>query len=480
MRKHFNPFSRQVGGVTTALDAFGFDDSGIRLLPGTVHVLPRKETSHLTNCFVAWVNQTPLIRTGVIDTDRQAHEFLLLADAIYKRRLSFHREQTTLLPLRLSSSQLSSVELEWESVQSQHLALLSQKDKTREQIIHLSTGLEPFYPGRPQKVKTLAEAIEKLPRFLNVEAWTIYFAWYHAHLETALSHFSYDTVETYTLEKSIAALRHEVFSPFLAKAKERLFTLEQQLKTMETEKIEYLIATEKELFATRQDIQRMIKAHYDCLCEIVNSNVAMGKHHPQWMLCQITGKILQKLLENEEKKTLDWAAEQMLFQLLNDELGVMSAVNGTRGLSRTHVAFSIRLAIQQLKQQFPLLDIIHMAMHWDEITGRMNQAFAQQEKDCVERLDESLAVKCREYTLENLLKFCLPIAHLNEGVKAAAAWHENLKENPILLNMLPPCCRKTFKGKDRADRVALVVYHPDSGNPMGLTEAGLQLLDALV
>ncbi|MGA8163947.1 MAG: hypothetical protein WB791_02850, partial [Waddliaceae bacterium] len=479
--KEFNRLSHNIDGIQTTVDAFGFDDGvkHIQLLPRKVHLSTSKEGAapHLDNCFAARVNQTPVIRTGAIDSIVKVNELLLLV------------QQVASLPFRLCSNQLDSVEFGWDGIELQHLLLIShrQGENNRQHVVHLSTELEDFYAedhrGK-RRLKAESEALEKLPTFLNMAGWIDYCAWYHELLEEAFTHFAYDAVDQYSLERSLMDFRHEVLSPFLAKSRQQLLMLEGQIERKKPENTQTTIGYQrvvdlkKALFRVRQDLLKMARAHHDCLLDIIAAIEIIEQQHPDLILLKLTGQVLHKLLSDQVDpggQKINWGVKQMLLQLLNDDLGVISAVNCARKLDRTHFAFAIRLAIEQLKRKFSVAEVIEMVMSWDELTRLVNQLFVKnKEEEVLKKQPTDLVVKYREYVLTNLLAFCFPISQANEE-KTEIKLQEELKENAVFLNFIPSYRTIPIENNQQEHR-ELVIYHPNSYEPIGLTKAGQELL----
>lgn len=416
-----------------------------------------------TNFCVAWVGQTPMIRTGSIRTASQVRELVALAQTINNSNERGRR------PFRLCSNQINSVEFEWNAIERQHQLLMQSVQELRKQdsIVHISTPLEKLLIDRPpeKKLKRVGEALEKLPKLLNMEAWVSYCVWYNELLEEAFSHFLYDAVDEYTLERYVKDFRHEVLSPFLEKTRKRLVELELSMGTgEESRNLSYgeRVAMEKELIVVRSDMQRMVRAHFDDLVEILRLISVIESAHPELVALKMRGQLLKQLLVDQvEAPNIDtpsWEMTQMMLQLLNDELGVISIVNCAEGNDRTHFAFAIRLALLQLKKKCSLIDTMDMVFHWEESVREVN-------KEVVQTNRARLVVQFRENVLENIVNFCLPLTRENTDA-STSTWEEGSRENLAFLNVLP----SYMKGE------ALVKYEDDSGDPVGLTEAGQRFM----
>lgn len=484
--------SQQIEGVETTVHPFAFDSStkGINLIPDKVFTVDKEEpfSEHLSNCYIAWVNTTPLVRSGSIETKVKAEEFLVLVRAL--RQEIMKRKSLPGFPLRFCANPVNSVEFEWDLIARQHLHLIRKNQDLQEgeQLVQVSTGLEHLYSDRPpeRKLKSLTDALEKMPKLLNIDAWASYCAWYNELLEEAFANFLYDAVDEYTLEKYLKNFKHEVHSPFLKETRKRLVEFELLIESQETpEDVSYrdLVDMAKERIVFRNDLHRMIKAHYDNLAEIVRLIKVVKEAHPELSQLLVIGQLLQRLLANQVDATDEaapsWGEVQMLLQLLNDELGVVSAINGVQGLDRTNIAFAIRLSVMQLKEMFSREEVLDMVFNWEETAKNVNILIAQ--KGEIENLKEEgrarLVVKFRQCMLSNLLDFCLPIIRLNTEGKTAQ-WHEGLRENLEPLNFLPSF-HTMPNAINEPERVALVDYDPETGAPVGLTNAGHRFMMSL-
>ncbi|NGX41788.1 MAG: hypothetical protein K940chlam7_00062 [Chlamydiae bacterium] len=485
MGKELQSMSQEVGGIHTRMESVGFESSEgeVRLIPGKVHTISKQEPlpNHLTNCFVAWVNHVPIIRSGSIDSDDKAHEFVALARKVNQERTNSSSTQL----FRVCSHQLNSVEFEWDLIRFQHqrLSQISRAMQKGEKIVHLTADLRNFYTIRPneRKLQSDEEALGKLPKLLNMAAWADYCAWYNDLLEEAFSNFLCDAVDEYTLERYIKDFRHEVFSLFLKRTREQLLELELQVGTLEKAmKAPYrdVVATEKRLIQARSDMQRMVRAHYDSLTEILRIIKIVGDAHPELYPLMNIGKVLKELLANQVEvpgvKSINWAVNEMHLQILNEDFGVISALNCDNGIDRTNLAFAIRLAVSQLKQEFSREEVGEMLEHWEEITRAVNKKVTNGgEGETPQRLAQ-MVIRYRERFCGNLVNFCIPITELNTS-GGMPQRQERLYEHQIPLNFFP----SHFSFPNEAgepERVPLVNYDSETGTPTELTDAGHRLM----
>ncbi|MFQ5729546.1 MAG: hypothetical protein ACE5GN_04215 [Waddliaceae bacterium] len=492
MLKEQQELSQQIEGVETTVHSFAFDSSskGIKLIPDKVYTVSKQKpfSEHVDNCFIAWVNDNPLIRSGSIETKVKAEEFLVIVRALHQELMK--KKSLPSLPLRFCANPVCSVEFEWDLIARQHLHLIrmNQNLQEGEQLVQISTELGNLYSDQPpeRKLKSVTDALEKMPKLVNMDAWASYCAWYNHLLEEAFSHFLYDAADEYTLEKYLKNFRHEVYSPFLKQTRKRLVEFELLIESQETtEDVSYrdLVDMAKKRVVFRNDLHRMIRAHYDNLVEIVRLIKVIKEAHPELSQLLDIGQVLQRLLANQveanEGEPPSWGETQMLLQLLNDELGVVSAINGTYGLDRTNLAFAIRLSVMQMKEIFSREEVFDMVLNWEEAAKAVNKILVQkgETENLADPKRATPVVRFRECVLSNLLDFCLPIIRLNTEGKTPQ-WQEGLLENLMPLNFLPPF-HTMPNAINEPERMALINYHPETGIPVGLTDAGYRFMTSL-
>ena len=439
MLKNISDQSYQVNGVETAVDFYAFESEAgsLKLLPHEFH---EDDETHLNHCAVGWVGQTPVIRSGSVDTKEKADELLFLAKNVAKVKSPlFH----------VGSTQVCSVEKEGNCIHGQHICQFQYR-----QFLHLSFPLEkPYLPeSRGQKLKNVVDALEKFQKWINVEAWLDYCSWYSELLEKAFSHFVFDAIDEYTLEGQIKNFQKEVKSLFLVRSRKRLEELQSEMCSAVSRTYQDQQKAEKEMCFMRNDMQGMLLAHYEALDTIVKTIPIVEKAH--YASLKITGMILAALLGDEVMapgaSNYRWGTNQMLLQLLEDEFGVISAVNGAKGRERTTIAFALRLAVLQLKQQYPLEDVVDFVLHSEETVKMANKGVQSQNRLL------AMLKKFRSNFIQNLER--LPFTPFKEPRP------ENSKENPEVLFYLPS---------------HLVRIDPDSGEPIALSEEGYHFFNRL-
>jgi hypothetical protein len=479
----------EIKGITTAVHPFGF-----RLEKGQFQVFPDQfdacPSLDLCNCFVGWVENIPIIRFGSINNSQKVKELLFLAGVVHRKIKNKNKKISF---LRVSTDQINSIKFEWDaiSLQHRHFAERLQELEVGENLIHISTGLEKFYASHPQRNLSQSEfkTLHDLSHLVNMEAWTAYCAYYYEHLKKIFSEFKYDAVDSYTLEKYIIDFQHEVQNLYLVRTKKRLMELETSLGTKEREtNLSYreVVQFEKELIIARKEIQRMVRVHYDFLCEIIRIIQVIEEAHPELKETKYIGKILQGLLafevDSPTSQPLPFTCQQILLQLLNDEMGVISAVNCDSGVDRTNLAFAIRLATVQLKNLTSIDEVINLTIGWNPTIAIIHQYLAVKEVEQLEdwadqiqdltlKFNIRLMLNFWELFLENLQKVCIPITEeIRSGIEEPSK--DDFFLSKELLKIMPPFRKAT----DISKTVRLVKYDPNTFDPVDLTPEGRQLI----
>lgn len=471
---------------------YGFEKKHDKLVlsPGLVETVSKAGYSshHLPNCFAAVAGGACVIRSGLIDSPLKGKELLAVVKKALKKS-SF----------RLCSGQINSVEHEWALIDRQHHILehLHASHVDDVTVVHVVNPLEKVYGDAPQqkKIKRLEETYGKLEKLFNISAWVRYCAWYNERLEEAFAHFLYDAVDEYSLERYLKDFRHEVKSTLLKRTYSRLKEAESSIGQHHAENHlsdRELVNHEKNIFLLRMDLQRMVRAHYGSLVEIVRLIPMIEVAHPDLVDLKITGMALKALLADQlgEKDAphLGWGAKEMLLQLLNGDLGVVSAVNGEHGLGRTHFSFAIRLAVEQLKDKFARSGMVEAAIHWEEAARTLNKITAShREVDVAGAIEAMLDFALKQHVkivhrlqycvLMNLVHLCEPLTRLNIG-QFRYSGHNGLYENRELLSFLSSH-HTLLNAIEEPERVPLMEYDAATGDPLGLTDAGHRFLMSL-
>jgi hypothetical protein len=461
MHKHFPKISVVIGGVKTVVEGYAFEDEILIPIQDRIFIGNGNPMSGLRNCLVGRTGGIPLICSAVVNSKKKGEQLVCLAKQIC---------QVPCKVLRLSCTQTCALEFEGEDIQRQHLALFQTNKEFRESAIvsHLIFPLEDRESKRFQKI---IEAYEKILKLLNMEAWVHYCAWYQERIEEVFAHFFYGSTDEYTLEGYAESFRHEVFSDFLERTRFRLEEL-QLAQIKQHFDYQELLAREKEMIMLRGELEQMIKAHYENLVKIVRTIQAIEEVYPHLTPLRRIGQVLESLLANQAFGVpINWGTAQMLLHILNDELGVISAVNGQEGCARISLAFSLRLTISQMKQRYSNEEIIDLLLNEVATAKESNTMQAQG----VERFNQwmrtnrlkthnkriLLLEELRANFVENMVHFSFPMIYSSPGKTE----YKKLKEALLPLYFLP---------------FHLVEVNSHSGEPLSLTEAGHRLMDPLL
>lgn len=490
------PIETKIHGVSTVVHSYGFyvEKGRGKISPDKFHPADEtgKSTKNLCNSFIGWVDNHPVIRSGSVDSKRKVHQFLALAHMVY-HKANTKSEDT--LPFRVSSNQINSIESEWDLIGLQHQYLVeSGKELSKgAAIIHSCTTLENFYATHPPTSRLISDlkALHELPKLLNMEAWAAYCSWFNDFLQVTFSELKYDAVDEYTLEGYIVDFEHEVVNPYLETTKKRLLELELSIGTKESaDDISYneVVKLEKELIVTRENLKDIIRSKYEILVEINRTIKIIEQAHPELISLKLVGELLEGLLAYEvdgpDVEIPPFVNQQVLHQLLNDEMGVISAVNCKHGVDRTNIAFAIRLATLQLKKLASKEDVIELAINWVETTQKVHHCVSTRGVDRLEDWISHIAdhhfqsrvkllLQFWELFLENLNKFCKPITQLNTKDRVAN-FREGLYLNEEYISAFPPFIKVPHKG--RPEKRMILEYDSKTDKPIGFTDEGHRLL----
>lgn len=450
MLKKCEILHKRIEGIDVTVQPFGFKDS--QVIPNSVNV--KEKTPGLVNCFVSKIEGTTLIRTGSIDTQEKAEQFHMLLHHICPNK-----------PIRVSSNQLHSAEFEWGAVEIQHEYLMKSMDST----VHMSTPLDPIYSETAQRDKIAREErdLVRLPKLLNAEAWIDYCAFFNVDVEKAAYSLPFSAVDAYTLERYLKDFTHEVYSTLLPRMRKRVSEIQKKIGTQETRaEISYrtLVVLQKELILAREDLLRQVEAHYNVLLNMIKYIKVIEEVHPELIDLKIKAIILSQLLSEE-----DCCKQQMLIQLFNDQYGLISAINSEEGFERASLAFSIRLTIIQMRQCYPLSDLLDVIADWEVLNRNLNRGV----KD---RKGMNIIIKLRELFLQNLQTFSIPITSISS--KEPFQWHEGLYLNKTFLNFLPSHA-EVYNEIDELELLPLVEYDSNTGKPTELTKTGHRIMSKI-
>ncbi len=426
---------------------------------------------HLINSYVVWINNSPLIRTGIVDTEQKVKDLLGIAREVHG---NWQRALGKEFPLRVCSDQLNSVEFEWGLTHHQHQAMIHAVEQLGAELVHLNTPLDHFFSEKPDliKVHSVLEALDQMPKLLNSEGWARICAWYNEGLDQAFKQFPYDAIEEYTLESYINAFGSEVNSLYLNRALQHLLVNQLALGSLDNPvKLDFQksVEREKDVLQVRARIQKLLVDHLTPLRKLTSVIPVIEDVHPELISIKRTGRYLQTLLEHEvsDLDGMSWGKQEMVLQLLLDAMRIIPAINCQHGLDRTHLSFAIRCSLMQMKEDLEPEALDDLVLNWDEKTFRLNRLVAKQGIQGLKdpSVDPSLqhVIQIRERIYYHLKKCCRPITELSRK-GSVPKWKENEYEHPSSFDFLP----------SHIDGVQLVEYDFEKGIPITLTDAGHQ------
>lgn len=469
---------RKLRFLEVELDPCTFQSQTNTIVRHRLETFPSKE-SILTNCFGGWIHGMPIIRSSSPNTEEKVRQLIALLE-VYHRE--WNERNNGKIPFRFTLDQLQSVEFEWEMIHDEHQSIVHVSESLSSHINHLSSPISPLVAesAPPFKVQSTIDMLDQMPKILNMESWADYCGWYADMLSAAFHDFPYDAIDEYTLEKYLQHFLHESNSPFLKRARKHLLLLqlamgfpEQPLHTSHQDRIN----KEKDVIKVRYEMQKLIRDHYRPLSEIVPVLKLIEIVHPELEKIQRCGVYLNELIgpevHEEKARHLSWGRGQMIKQLLCSELHVIPAIHCDTGLARTHLAFAIRAAAMTMKERLTWKELRNFVTNWHEKTVLLNRLAQKQGEKGLEDPSVSREVQhvvdFRILVYGYLKNFCVPISKWNhDKQKVKLSGDEYYFAEP--LNFLP----SFIEGKQ------LIHYDYASGNPTGLSEAGLRFYETIL
>lgn len=298
-----------------------------------------KNTS-LQNASYSLLKNILIFRSGSIETSKKAKDFLKIIKEVSPTS-------------RVLSCQVNTPEDEWELIQKQHRQLVTLNNEWQGQgsIAHLNF---PIISKNPEE-EFVAKAITKLYRQLNIEGWTLYSDWLNEEIEKVLKTFKPEAVDEYQLQARLEDFKIETYSLFSKEIKKELnHTLMSMMRIEEDQKKERemtLFSLEKRVVSLREHLRKGLQIKYVLLNEIVKGISVIEVAHPELVPLKSMSFLLATLLGQEigavEDSPLSWDQQLSLLQILNQQLGVMTAINCHNGSERTHKAFSLMLDVAE-------------------------------------------------------------------------------------------------------------------------------------
>ncbi|HEV8051658.1 MAG TPA: hypothetical protein VGP47_04120 [Parachlamydiaceae bacterium] len=558
LKTHLSVPDLTVKGFDVKLVPKSFENNQIsdnKITP-TSYILGNPDAvGHLANVYVFDVGvEKVVIRTGVIDTPEKIEDFINLISSIHDKYAESFKEATGKdLKLRVVSQQLNSFEDKKEAkmIQNQH-RLLAQANKDerikgKAEIIHINTPSNGWYHMTKwvdslgmlgSFIKSIAPMNflqgERLSKIQNMPALGTYVNWVVDDLSNMnlsnndkdlLSKLGNNEFIRINLKNNIDGALSEINrlnSQKIDKSQPELTRMElimlgwnklnlkesrKQLKECLVEDYNTLISLENSLkgaispLGTKLNSDEEVIFDDDSLYEKQNVDDEALQNFKQMKEAYQMVASMRHVLGSQlgiEGQTLDRGQEGMFFQMLNDKLGVVCAMNCKSGLDRTGIWHAIKLSMLQLvkKSEDGSTKAFSLVQSWDSTTNIMNRFSARfpethlgeildlDDSELREKLElpegatdvelrriiEEIkdVLDFRKDVLNNLITIGIPITVVSTGVMGLK-WNTGHEENLIPLNFLP-----SHVSMDGVT-VPLVIYN-SAGDATGITKEGAELL----
>lgn len=324
----------------------------------------------LCRCFAAITNEFAIIRSDAVNSDAKSKELLGLAKTLQDKLNWGYR------PLRLSSMQLANLRDEWQHTKDQHITIVKamQASSSGLGIAHLVVPTEHVHYDIPANFRSplMQNALLQVMHQFNAEACIQYGIWFCEEIESELRHFKPEASEEYTLQARFEDFCHEMRSRLLQDQIEEIQSAivdqgklvpdeSNKSRNLMYEKI--VVAGRSKFLILLDDLARILKQ----IAIVIESIQSM---HPELQRIKIMAKIacvvMQGRLETGEAVALSWGQLVLLLQMLDQKLGVISALNGYLGLERTNLVFSIRLALAEISTQYSDEELFLLCTRWGQ------------------------------------------------------------------------------------------------------------------
>ncbi len=489
--------------------------------------------NRLLNVYKASKDNVLVLRSGIVDTREKAKEFVIAAKDLAKQNGKLSQDR----PLRIISHQLNSPETESKLVKNQHLSLGAiDYEQDDVDVAHINTPCNRFYfyTNSMEKLGINVLKGEKESRHQNIEGMARYLVWLVEDLQRMADDESLSLEQRASFQlaveslenggaKEVAKLRASIGA--ISKLSSELQKLGDDIKAKEAEKSKLTVkdgfskyindlkiadmelknikslanGKSKEIEEIRKSMCNLAKdaadkgtlrGVYNKLQDIEHK-ILSGKD-PILVDARKTIMIYRKLLGNQymrdsipRSELMERGQELMMFELLNNRLGVVSAVNCKSGLDRTGFVFAMMMSLMQCPEEMKL----EVAYNWDKYSTELNQKIKEFNYDTQKlyqwleepanpemKLIYRTILDFRLHTLNSLLNVCLPITAISTGL-AGLKWGKGLYENLIPLNFIPPVVQVVHKG-GKIELVQILRYNSE-GEVEGLTDMGHRLLTQL-
>lgn len=323
--------------------------------------------AHLPNLIGAMAGDIPLIRSEDIDTTSKCGEFLRMAKLLHNKCGRAEKR------LRISSMHLNNIREEWPFIKEQHRCLLNanQTHASALAIAHISLPTERvFFKVTPRFMSPfLQHKLKHLLQQFNAEATCMYYTWVCEEIEEMLKKFKPEAGEEYTLQAILEDFCHEVHSGFLKMYMQEISEAAiGQGKLDLTKDKDKMFELEKIVVAGRMRLLPVMQYQCTLLKKIIQSVAKMGGRYPKLKtIANIAYLLMGHQFDLPDTPKLSWGQRIMFIQLLDQQLGVVSALNSHTGLGRTSFVFSMRLALASMTKDYPEKEILDLCLHWAEL-----------------------------------------------------------------------------------------------------------------
>lgn len=494
----------------------------------------KDKADHLTNCYMTAHEKQGVIRTGVVDTPQKAKE---LVAAARKLNTDLGKAPPSpIKKLRIASHQLNTPTRKFvpvdesKMIKNQHKNLAIWEKKMGDvEFAHINTPCNRAYNwGKIFKKIGLGFIFpgEEKSRTQNIEGMTTYLNWAVEDLaELGKNLANYQDNPTLSPEQNAQNKENaKVAADQLKLAVNKLqhgdkddmgqmVTKKNQIRDniveMEKQNLEIKLSQEKikndpnvdvkaekakiqeaeekisdlgdEIVQLRRELTDLksdrftasLEAKYQALKEI---EAAFGKN-PLLKEHKETVVLLRQLLGDQLKKpeeTLPRGQQLMTYLLLDEKLGVISAMNCKSGLDRTGFVFALKLTMMDT----PKDQLFDLVTHWEERAAVLNKRLKAANYDASSFKDpaDQAILQFRQRMMTHLLKICLEITVTSTGL-IGLKWSKGMVANLIPINFLPAKV-KIIKEDNSTEEVQILTYDKD-GAPEGLTEIGHRIMTQL-
>ncbi len=247
------------------------------------------------------------------------------------------------LPFRIMHCQLCRPTNEWPLIEDHQIYLRTLNNKD-EGILNIPTDPLNIPKDRPPESEFLLKDAHQLTSLYNTEAWSLYCYWISLNTENILLTIPLEAMELYTLEAALKDLVHEQKSAWLKKNENSCSEALLKIRAAKKEGTDPF-ESEKQLMRARMEIQKSLQMRLPILNKIDHliGNESSGYPYllPLKQQSHLLSLLLNYSLGNEECQKLSWEQQLMLIQLLNESLGVCTALHCDTGLERTQLAFAV-------------------------------------------------------------------------------------------------------------------------------------------